>query len=85
MKRLRLSSFMLLTVFIGLAFAFVMQRERAIRREANIARLQNDVEVLTQIEARTQKSMQRQAEKLRLAEEQQRITGGEATKAGTNQ
>jgi hypothetical protein len=84
MKRLRLSSFMLLTVIIGLAFAFVIQRERAIRREGEIAQLRTDVEVLTRIEARSQKVMQRQAEKLRLADEQERITGGKATHVGAN-
>jgi hypothetical protein len=84
MKRLRLSSFMLLTVIIGLAFAFVIQRERAIRREGEIAQLRTDVEVLTRIESRSQKVMQRQAEKLRLADEQERITGGKATHVGAN-
>jgi hypothetical protein len=84
MKRLRLSSFMLLTVIIGLAFAFVIQRERAIRREGEIAQLRTDVEVLTRIDSRSQKVMQRQAEKLRLADEQERITGGKATHVGAN-
>jgi hypothetical protein len=82
MRRFRLSTLMLLIVIVALSIALVVQQQRAGRREA---KLQNDVEVLTRIEARLQKLMQKQAEKLRLAEEQQRITGGKATNAGVDQ
>jgi uncharacterized protein HemX len=56
MRRLRLSTVMLLVIIVGLGTGYSVQQQRAARREAKIAELQRDVDVLTEIEARSQRS-----------------------------
>jgi uncharacterized protein HemX len=75
MRRLRLSTVMLLVIIMGLGIGYAVQQRRAARREAKIAELQRDVDVLTEIEARSQKATRSQAAKQQSAE-------GKTTDAG---
>ena len=75
MRRLRLSTVMLLVIIMGLGIGYAVQQQRAARRETKIAELQRDVDVLTEIEARSQRSKRSRAAKPQSA-------AGKTTEAG---